>query len=721
MADKCLDVQVIPQYGGTCWLNAIMMSALYSQGSKYFVKKASRNWNKNNSLLRFFKKVIFNIDKNPKVIQKLFKKIKPEVIMFKLIEQTNNKRMLRNLKFEKNPNLINFAYYLDYVTTFYKFMGLKMLDIYTITHNNKEVNLCNISDYLRLKKVKDMNYSRTVFDIDKYHKNTRIQEETRKKIEDIPDIIVLFNEKVYPNIKQLYHAYDINKSKISKSVLERYVNKSDIIGIETYDEIISINSVQYKLDSVLIINYNHDNIDRGHAITGITCNNNKYVYNGWTKLTTDPAKINKDLNGGINPCSLMKYNWDLKIDEEFCLNPNTCKLNFNIDKKDLCFSFNKGNRVLIYTRIIKDSHSTSTSKSTSLISSNNIKELSNIDSIIFKMYNIDRLELEDLKTLYLELSNKLNYFNDENVNKPIEELREIVKPLLLEYFHNNKNKKNNINIYIKNINKLSHLQLLELFQILTIKYKLKLNNYILRLHTEVIRNYLKNQIKDLDFKSSSISSSSSKSKKEVKKEKSKEKSKEDTKSIILNGKKYKLDKSKCNEWISNNKEKNPFTNRKIAANSPISKTLEKECLNFDIKKEVKKEKSESKDTKSIILNGKKYKLDKSKCNEWIYNNKEKNPFTNRKIAPNSPISKTLEKECINFNIKKEVKKEKSESKDKSKDTKSIILSGKKYKLDKSKCNEWIYNNKEKNPFTNRKIAPNSPISKTLEKECLNYI
>ena len=95
MADKCLDVNVIPQYGGTCWLNAVMMSALYSQGSNYFVKKASRKWDKNNSLLRFFKKVIYSIEKNPKAIQKLFKKVKPEIIMFKLIQQTNNKKMLK--------------------------------------------------------------------------------------------------------------------------------------------------------------------------------------------------------------------------------------------------------------------------------------------------------------------------------------------------------------------------------------------------------------------------------------------------------------------------------------------------------------------------------------------------------------------------------------------------------------------------------------------------
>ncbi len=29
--DKCLDLSVIPQFEGTCWFNAILMIALYSQ------------------------------------------------------------------------------------------------------------------------------------------------------------------------------------------------------------------------------------------------------------------------------------------------------------------------------------------------------------------------------------------------------------------------------------------------------------------------------------------------------------------------------------------------------------------------------------------------------------------------------------------------------------------------------------------------------------------
>ncbi len=636
MTDKCLDINVIPQYGGTCWLNAVMMSALYSQGSNYFVKKASRKWDKNNSLLRFFKKVIYSIEKNPKLVQKLFKRIKPEIILFKLLEQSKNEELIKD--FMKNNELFHkLGYTISYITNFYKFLGLKVLDIYSITREIYEINLCNIDEYFYRYVDSSGNVFR-YFDTDKFSKDKNKNKKTTKIINDIPDIIVLYNDSLFP-IRSLYFEYSSKKKIFKDNILEN-ITDSNIKGIKTYDDIIVINSIEYKLDSVLISNYNYHDTN-GHAIAGITCNNNKYVYNGWSKISTDPAQIIKNENGSVNPCSLMKYDWDLNKNEKFCLNPETCKLNFEINKKDLCFSFNKGHRILIYSRIIKDK-TKSESQNESNVSSKVINEMSKIDEIIFKIYDIDNQPLQILKNIYSELFSKLKYINPNDINKPIEELREIIKPLLVEYFYKF-NKSNKINEYFKNIDKLDYFQLYDLYKILINKYKLKLNNKILENKNEVIREYLKNTIKKI--KNISKSSSSY----DIKKVDSKSKEK-DTKSIILSGKKYKLDKSKCNEWISNNKEKNPFTNRKIAANSPISKTLEKECLNFGIKKvETKnKDKSKDKDTKSIILSGKKYKLDKSKCNEWISNNKEKNPFTNRKIAANSPISKTLEKECLKY-------------------------------------------------------------------------
>ena len=58
------------------------------------------------------------------------------------------------------------------------------------------------------------------------------------------------------------------------------------------------------------------------------------------------------------PCELMKYDWNVMKNSEFCINKKECILDnhsnksikdiIQKDKNELCFSFNKGPRLLIY-------------------------------------------------------------------------------------------------------------------------------------------------------------------------------------------------------------------------------------------------------------------------------------------------------------------------------------------------------------------------------------
>jgi len=54
------------------------------------------------------------------------------------------------------------------------------------------------------------------------------------------------------------------------------------------------------------------------------------------------------------PCELMKYDWNVTKNKDFCLNPKKCILD-KMNITDLCFSFNKGNREVIYVKKNKDS------------------------------------------------------------------------------------------------------------------------------------------------------------------------------------------------------------------------------------------------------------------------------------------------------------------------------------------------------------------------------
>jgi len=79
----------------------------------------------------------------------------------------------------------------------------------------------------------------------------------------------------------------------------------------------------------------------GHVIAGITCKNDRYVYNGWIRTTMDKNIANEDLfRYSTMPCELMKFNWDVNNNKQkYCLNHIKCKLYQieNTDNQNVCF------------------------------------------------------------------------------------------------------------------------------------------------------------------------------------------------------------------------------------------------------------------------------------------------------------------------------------------------------------------------------------------------
>jgi hypothetical protein len=677
-SDFCLDLKVIPQFSGTCWLNAILMSVLYSQGSKYYVKKASKNWDKNNSLLMFFKTIIFKMKKHSKLIEKMFKKIKPEIILFKLIEQTKDKMLLNFLKNLVKINYDDLGYYETYIYNLYKFLQVKVLSIYYL-HNNEYYYNLNLIHGLELY-------------IDSYC-----------KLNETPDILVVIDYRIN---KILY-----NTRYIAYDSLKNYIlNKKNIIGLQNHEDIITFNGVKYKLDSVTIGNYNADTINMGHAIAGITCNNNKYVYNGWSSISTDPAIVKKNNSNNTSPCSLMKYNWDLKKNEEFCLDPKLCKLDFdNIDKTDVCFSFKSDRTVLIYVRVdeTKEKVTSSTTKE--------IKELSNIKKTIADIYDIDNLSRPELIKIYNYLYNRGILLESYYKFKSDNEFKEYLKEVLVDYYYTFHNP---IEYLIKNIDKLDLNNLTTLYVKLRLLYK-DLDRSYFGASKEKLLEYLKKVIKE-KYKSDSKSSII-----EVKKDKDKSKSpivipkKDKSKSPVVIETKGKYTKKQCDEWIAN-KLVNPKTNKKIQKDKSVYNDLKKHCIGkskskspiVEVIKDKVKSKSKSK-SKSPLVVETKGKYTKKQCDDWIAN-KLVNPITKRKIQQGKPVYNDLNKHCTVKSKSKspivEVKKDKVKSK-------SPLVVETKGKYTKKQCDDWIVN-KLVNPITKRKIQQNKPVYNDLNKHCL---
>lgn len=100
---------------------------------------------------------------------------------------------------------------------------------------------------------------------------------------------------------------------------------------------LQINQNPYKLDSCVLVNWNHFNSDDPrHAIAGVTCNHERYIYNGWLKIGTK------------SPCHLMEFDW-FNEKNDFCLDRKLCKVT-EIKNKKMCYNMARDDRLFIYVK-----------------------------------------------------------------------------------------------------------------------------------------------------------------------------------------------------------------------------------------------------------------------------------------------------------------------------------------------------------------------------------
>ena len=385
MKDICHNVITLKQYGPTCWFNSILMAVLYSEESRKLLLKKSKTWNNKILIFRTLKYILENKYFRSSNIYKdyeYFDKIRPEYILEKLYKY-NNKKFSFNPKKEKGgyaPSL--------YIRKIYKLLGVKVLYLdlkdkllYYSKYNNTFV------DNSTIKKGNKINI------FFKYVSKEKVLEKF-----DNPDVIIVNCTKNLKNDMPDYY---------------KVPTDSPFYKIASLDDKVIIKDMNFIQDSVVLSNWNKTGIG-GHSIAGIKCKDNKYVYNGWTRGTIDVhlADLNftKDdydnerlwvsevigkkiayinvkndkvvyklpadaivVSDNINiPCELMKFDWDVNNNSEFCINKKECLLDTHTtksikeilkkDAKDLCFSFNKGPRNIIYINKNSINHTMSNKK-----------------------------------------------------------------------------------------------------------------------------------------------------------------------------------------------------------------------------------------------------------------------------------------------------------------------------------------------------------------------
>ena len=330
----CSKVIRIPQYVGSCWFNAILMAILYSEYSRHLLLKNNIYANSSKKVYKIINDII--VDKyisTPDAIN-YFKVMRPEVILSYILRD----------KFLTNDLVTTGASAHMFLPKFIKYIGKTAL---TLDHYNKifYIGISENIDYIHDKNKVQMSFK--ISNIE----NTFIETLVSKKNPDyiiINDWANLANSKdvefvsnfIDPVIKHYNDRYTLNKlKKVSR-------------GIKTFDSYVYFNGDDYYLDSCILCNYNKDTAG-GHAITGLTCEKEKYVYNGWIRSSRDPNIPNAErLIKSNEPCELMKYNWDVHNDDEFVINPISCKLDRDIPRNQTfnAFSFAKGKRTLIYVK-----------------------------------------------------------------------------------------------------------------------------------------------------------------------------------------------------------------------------------------------------------------------------------------------------------------------------------------------------------------------------------
>jgi hypothetical protein len=427
--DKCLNLSVIPQFGGTCWFNAILMIALYSQNTRKMVLRAAKYWDKSNTFLMILKSILVKYYKEPENVQSFFKKIKPEIILFKMLKKYNQDAIIDKFKYSLLFDSSNFAWFEIFIIKFFKLLKVNSLDIIYMNGNyylnyDEEVNyyLDNTDNKIKVN-------NRHIYENSVIKKN-RVTTNIKKNIKKVPDVIIVSHEDINEFVKIIYQPVMTNEEK---ELFNARNYDCKIKGVDTYDDIIYVNGYKYKLDACTLSNYNTYN--RGiHAIAGITCNNKHYVYNGWQEGTTDPAFAYYGNSLTTTPCSLMRFDWDLKKDVEFCLNLNKCKLDrirHQITNDDLCFSFGKinnvGRRMLVYVRVKKEELVTEDLENKLTVP----KEIniSNISNIINEMHDIKKMHI-------LTIRKKLADFGIHLIDG-YQYSREVLEGLLLDAFKQN--------------------------------------------------------------------------------------------------------------------------------------------------------------------------------------------------------------------------------------------------------------------------------------------
>ena len=307
-AKSCSKVVTFPQEGAICWFAALFTSLFFSQYSRVVIRNHARRMMSDQSS-RHICSAILEILRGydgDKVSSRVLESMRPRQFLHDL-------RIARPDYFSSMTNGSDEAHYAPYQHAVLAFLQVPHLSIGVVNGNFKysgfNVDL-PLDSKLWSGAMKTMS-SKGVF------------VDTRK-----PEVII------------------IHKDSGEDYIQTQWATPVPAMGpIQGYNpkkhaKIIKYNGTSYILDSCIIgAELRNPSCSVAHAIAGVTCNGEKYVYNGWTARSADPA-MKGSSSAAIRevPCALGKQNWD--EDAFFRINMQACSFNrvSRPNGKDLLFN-----------------------------------------------------------------------------------------------------------------------------------------------------------------------------------------------------------------------------------------------------------------------------------------------------------------------------------------------------------------------------------------------
>jgi hypothetical protein len=366
----CNKLETIPQFSGTCWFNSIITVMLYSQGFRKELTKILRRRRKtsDDKLFNFILYMLRNYN-NIEKLKKVYKEfnnldLKPEYLLvsyLKKYDENKLKEIIERIKIAGHRT------YIYDILTNYKIPFLSLM-----YHND--------SIYIDKDKISGLNYINIIY--------------------------------IIYNLEPL-QLFDVNNPLIHgnkyKELTNEITNYEQLLKtVKEKNTIITLNNNSYKLDCCLIGNNNK--AIGGHAITGITCNNKKYIIDSINKDIIDetPYKNSKKYKETLTPCKPILYDWDKLTN--ICIS-SECNV-ITATKTRLCFDLDISNIILVFIKIDSNTKSSSISFDEKNLISNDFKFNKDYKSIYVKEMFINlKYKTND------ELINILkNYYLDSDLN-----------------------------------------------------------------------------------------------------------------------------------------------------------------------------------------------------------------------------------------------------------------------------------------------------------------